>query len=158
EPYYTDAEKLFFVHGPPAGDPFGPPRSESLPFPPLEHEPYIVDLQRRLQKLGLKPGYLPLGVDRYTNGRCIRCGTCDGFPCLVDAKADADRCCVRPALQNGHVDLYTGVLVHRLITNPSGERVVRAEGTNHGAHFSIEASIFVVSCGAINSAALLLRS
>jgi choline dehydrogenase-like flavoprotein len=158
EPYYNEAEKLFFVHGSPAGDPHGPPRSESLPFPPLEHEPYILDLQRRLEKLGLKPGYLPLGVDRRTNGRCIRCSTCDGFPCLVDAKADADRCCVRPALQSGQVDLFTGVHVRRLVTNTSGDRVVRAEGTNHDAEFSIEASSFVVSCGAINSAALLLRS
>jgi choline dehydrogenase-like flavoprotein len=158
EPFYNEAEKLFFVHGPAGGDPYGPPRSEALPFPPLEHEPYILDLERRLEKLGLKPGYLPLGVDRRTNGRCIRCNTCDGFPCLVDAKADTERCCVRPAFQNGQVDLYTGVQVRRLVTNSSGDRVVRAEGTSHDSEFSIEASIFVVSCGAINSAALLLRS
>ena len=27
---------------------------------------------------------------------CIRCNTCDGFPCLVNAKADAHICCVVP--------------------------------------------------------------
>jgi choline dehydrogenase-like flavoprotein len=158
EPYYNEAEKLFLVHGPAGGDPYGPPRSEALPFPPLEHEPYIVDLQRRLEKAGVTPGYLPLGVDHRPGGRCIRCNTCDGFPCLVNAKADADHCCVRPALQTKQVDLYTGVKVHQLVTNSSGDRIVRAEGTSHDTDFSIEASIFVVSCGAINSAALLLRS
>jgi choline dehydrogenase-like flavoprotein len=158
EPYYNSAEKLFLVHGAPSGDPFGPPRSEALPFPPLEHEPYILDLQRRLENLGLKPGYLPLGVDRRTNGSCIRCATCDGFPCLVDAKADAERCCVSPALKNGRVDLYTNVQIRRLVTNTAGDRIIRAEGTSRDAAFSVEASTFVVSCGAINSAALLLRS
>lgn len=158
EPYYTEAEKLFFVHGPGGGDPFGPPRSAPLPFPALEHEPYICDLERRITTLGLRPGYLPLGVDRRSNGRCIRCDTCDGFPCLLDAKADADVCCVRPAWQEGKIDLFTGVQVRRLVTNASGDQVVRAEGTIRDEEFCIEASTFVVSCGAINSAALLLRS
>jgi choline dehydrogenase-like flavoprotein len=158
ELYYGKAEKLFFVHGPSTGDPGGPPRSTPLPFPPLQHEPYILDLRKRLERQGLTPGYLPLGVDRRGNGRCIRCNTCDGFPCLVDAKADADVCCVRPALEEGQVDLYRGVLVRRLVTNRSGDRVLRAEGTVGAREFSVEASTFVVSCGAVNSAALLLRS
>jgi choline dehydrogenase-like flavoprotein len=76
----------------------------------------------------------------------------------LDAKADADVCCVRPALQEGKIDLYTGVQVRRLVTDSSGDRVVRAEGTSQGEEFTIEASTFVVCCGAINSAALLLRS
>jgi choline dehydrogenase-like flavoprotein len=158
EPYYTKAEKLYFVHGQESGDPNDPPRSEPLPFPSLEHEPYILDLKNRLEHLGLNPGYLPLGVDRRLGGRCVRCDTCDGFPCLLDAKADADVCCVRPALGDEKIDLYTGVEVQRLVTNQAGDRVVRAEGKKDDRDFSIEASIFVMSCGAINSAALLLRS
>jgi choline dehydrogenase-like flavoprotein len=158
EPYYTKAEKLYFVHGPDGGDPNGPPRSEPLPFPSLEHEPYILDLKKRLENVGLNPGYLPLGVDQRLGGRCIRCDTCDGFPCLLDAKADADVCCVRPAVRDGKIDLYTGVQVRRLVANHAGDRVVRAEGTSQGEELSIEASTFVVSCGAINTAALLLRS
>jgi choline dehydrogenase-like flavoprotein len=158
EPYYAKAEKLFFVHGPSTGDPYGPPRSEPLPYPPLEHEPYVLDLQKRLESQGLRPGYLPMGVDRRPKGHCIRCNTCDGFPCLVDAKADAEVCCVRPAVEKGWVDLYRGVHVRRLITNNSGDRVVRAEGAIGAKKFKIEASIFVVSCGAVNSAVLLLKS
>jgi choline dehydrogenase-like flavoprotein len=158
EPYYTKAEKLYFVHGPEGGDPNGPPRSEPLPFPSLEHEPYILDLKNRLKNLGLNPGYLPLGVDHRLGGRRIIHDTCDGFPCLLDAKADADVCCVRPAVRDEKIDLYTGVQVRRLVANQAGDRVVRAEGTRHDREFSLEASIFIVSCGAINSAALLLRS
>jgi choline dehydrogenase-like flavoprotein len=158
EPYYTKAEKLYFVHGTPEGDPGGPPRSEPLPFPNVEHEPYIKDLQNRLTKQGLNPGFLPLAVDVRPNGRCVRCNTCDGFPCLMDAKADTDVCCVRPLVAGQQVDLYTNVRVTHLSTNRSGDRVVTARGTKDGHEFKINAGTFVLSCGAVNSAALLLKS
>jgi choline dehydrogenase-like flavoprotein len=158
EPYYSRAEKLYFVHGSADGDPFGPQRSTPLPFPPLEHEPYIEDLAQRLRKQGLQPGFLPLGVDVRPGGRCIRCSTCDGFPCRIDAKGDAEICCIEPLVQSQRVDLFTDARMHRLVTNDAGDRVIRAEGTCKGAPFEIEASTFIISCGAVNSAALLLRS
>ena len=158
EPYYNKAEALYFVHGSPEGDPAGPPRSKPLPFPNVEHEPYIRDLQKRLIDLGFKPGFLPLGVDVREHGRCVRCNTCDGFPCMVDAKADADVCCVRPVVTAQKVDLYTNVHITHLSTNHSGDRVLSAQGTREGKEFKIDAATFVLSCGAVNSAALLLKS
>lgn len=158
EPYYGRAERMLLVHGQAGEDPTDPPRSEPFPFPPVPHEPYIEDLKRRLQSQGLHPFFLPLGIDRRPDGTCIRCKTCDGFPCQVHAKAEADLCCVRPALRNENVQLLTRAHVRRLLTDGAGKRVVAAEVERDGEVSNIRADTFVVACGAVNSAALLLRS
>jgi choline dehydrogenase-like flavoprotein len=167
EPYYCRAERMLLVHGETGDDATEPPHSEPYPFPPVAHEPYVQDLKSRLQKQGLHPYFLPLGIDlRSTisdrglkvDGKCIRCNTCDGFPCQVNAKADADLCCVRPALEQENVKLMTRARVHRLLTDGSGRLVTAAEVEHDGQTIRITADIFVVACGAVNSAALLLRS
>lgn len=169
EPYYTQAEKLYQVHGCQGLDPTEPERSEAYPFPPIRHEPFIQEIHDGLKAQGLSPFYLPLALklnerDRHQS-ECIRCGTCDGFPCLVQAKSDADTTCVRPSLAYPNVTLLTQAEVIRLHTSPSGREVVGVEAKiqlqNQAqqqpiAYFS--APIVVVACGAINSAALLLRS
>ncbi|MBV8416220.1 MAG: GMC family oxidoreductase [Verrucomicrobia bacterium] len=158
EPYYCRAEQMLFVHGEPGIDPTEPPRSAPFPFPAVPHEPYIEDLRTRLERQGLHPFFLPLGIDLRQEGKCIRCKTCDGFPCKVNAKADADISCVRPALASENVELITRALVRRLITDPSGKRVSDVEIERDGESRRISADTFVVACGAVNSAALLLRS
>jgi choline dehydrogenase-like flavoprotein len=159
EPYYCRAEQMLFVHGEPGRDPTEPPRTAPFPFPPVPHEPYIEDLKRRFEHQGLHPFFLPLGIDLRPGGRCIRCKTCDGFPCKVHAKADADRSCIRPALASDkNIELLTRAFVRRLITDSSGKRVTEVEIERGGETLRIGADTFVVSCGAVNSAALLLRS
>jgi choline dehydrogenase-like flavoprotein len=158
EPYYAAAEKLYFVHGDTGGDPCEPPRSTPYPFPPVPHEPYIEELRNRLQHQGLHPFTLPVGIDLRAGGRCIRCKTCDGFPCKVLAKADADVCAVRPALENPNARLWTNAYATRLLTDSSGKRVIAVEIEQDGSPIQVQADLFVVSCGAVNSAALLLRS
>ena len=158
EPYYCRAEQMLFVHGETGTDPTEPPRSAPFPFPAVPHEPYIEDLKQRFEHQGLHPFFLPLGIDLRQGGRCIRCKTCDGFPCKVDAKADADVSCVRPALASGNVELMTRAFVRRLVTDASGKKVIEAEIERDGQSLRIGADTFVVSCGAVNSAALLLRS
>ena len=158
EPYYSRAEQMLFVHGETGADPTAPPRSAPFPFPAVPHEPYIEDLKKRLERQGLHPFFLPLGIDLRQGGRCIRCKTCDGFPCKVDAKADADMSCVRPALASGNIELMTRAFVRRLVTNPSGKKVIEVEIERDGQSLRIGADTFVVSCGAVNSTALLLRS
>jgi choline dehydrogenase-like flavoprotein len=90
---------------------------------------------------------------------CIRCDRVDGFPCLVNGKADAQVVCVDPALRHDNVTLLTDAHVTRLETDPGG-RAVTAVVTEFGdgeiVRFS--ADIVVVACGAVNSAVLLLRS
>ena len=158
EPYYAEAERIYLVHGSAGEDPTEPPRSGDFPFPPVPHEPYIEELRGRLAEQGLHPFHYPMGIDLRDGGRCIRCKTCDGFPCKVLAKADADVCCVRPALASPDVTLWTNTRVNRLLTDASGRRVTAAEIERDGQTMQVQTGTFVVACGAVNSAMLLFRS
>jgi choline dehydrogenase-like flavoprotein len=157
-PYYARAEAVYNVHGRPGEDPTEPPRESPFPFPEVPHEPYIADLAERLARQGLHPFYLPLGIDLRPEGRCLRCKTCDGFPCKVLAKSDADVCCVRPALGSPDVTLMTHAHARRLKASPDGRRIEAVEVECRGERIDLRADRFVVACGAVNSAALLLRS
>jgi choline dehydrogenase-like flavoprotein len=157
EPYYSQVEALFKVHGTTGADPTEPWRSQPYPYPALAQEAYIEETMMRLQAQGLHPAPTAIGVDLQPGGSCIRCSTCDGFPCRLGAKSDAETCALGPALMTGHVRLLTGVRITELETDGS-ERVVRAVGEKDGERVELTASSFVVSAGAANSAALLLRS
>jgi choline dehydrogenase-like flavoprotein len=162
EPYYTRAEHLYQVRGERGIDPTEPPASAPYLHPPVSHEPRIQQLSDDLGRLGLRPFHTPLGImlnekDRRASA-CIRCDTCDGHPCLVAAKADAQVVCVDPALAHPNATLLTGAYVTRLETSASGRQVTRVVVERGGAVELYSADVVVVSAGAINSAALLLRS
>jgi choline dehydrogenase-like flavoprotein len=162
EPYYTRAERLYQVHGERGADPTEPPASAPYPHGPVSHEPRIQQLSDDFARMGLRPFHVPLGVmldERSPQAsRCIRCDTCDGHPCLVSAKADAQVVCVDPALAHPNATLLTGAYVRRLETSASGREVTRVVVERDGAMELYSADVVVVSAGAINSAALLLRS
>ncbi len=136
--------------------------SEEYPNEPVSHEPVIQELHDDLKNRGYNPFYIPLGVklnEKDTlNSECIRCDTCDGFPCLIDAKADADVNCVRPAIKNSNITLITGAKVTRLITNATGTTIESVEVDVEGRQHFFKADIVVAACGAINSAVLFLKS
>jgi choline dehydrogenase-like flavoprotein len=162
EPYYSAAEHLYQVHGNRGEDPTEPPASKAYPWPAVSHEPRLERLAEDFRAAGLRPFHTPLGVmlDE-ANPRlspCIRCNTCDGFPCLVHAKSDAQVLCIDPALQYPNVTLLTNSLVKSLNTDASGREVKEVVVEREGSLETYSADIVVVSCGAINSAALLLRS
>ncbi len=162
EPYYLQAEQLYHVHGLRGEDPTDPPASGPYPHPAVSHEPRIQQLHDDFARHGLKPFHVPVGVmldeKNPRTSKCIRCSTCDGFPCLIDAKADSQVCAVDPALTHRNVTLLTNALVKRLETSASGREVTKAIVERNGAREEYSANIVVVACGAINSAALLLRS
>ncbi len=162
EPYYTEAEGLYHVHGVRGEDPTDPPAGAPYPHPPVSHEPRIQQLSDDLARLGLKPFHVPVGVmlDEASprTSACIRCNTCDGFPCLVGAKSDAQTCAVDPALRYPNVTLMTNAKVERLKTDASGRTVTSVVVERDGRMEEFSADVVVASCGAINSAALLLRS
>lgn len=162
EPYYTQAEQLYQVHGQRGEDPTEPPSSAPYPHPPVSHEPRIQQLFDDLQSSGLHPFHAPAGImldeANMAYGRCIRCATCDGFPCLVHAKSDAEVVAVRPALEHPNVTLVRGAEVIRLDTDPTGRSVTEVVALIGGERQRFAASIVVVSAGAANSAKLLLRS
>ena len=155
EPYYARAERLFGVHGEAGADPTEPPRSGPYPHPPLRHNPVIAALAERLCAQGLHPFPMPSSVQDHEGGACVRCNTCDGFPCRLGAKGDTETRLIDPVLRHENVELRTEAQVVRLRANASGRRVVAAEmadGTQ------VQGDLFVLAAGAVNSAAILLRS
>jgi choline dehydrogenase-like flavoprotein len=193
EPYYTKAEELFHVHGDlgaapavPGGfgsefDPTEPFHSKRYPYPAFSNEPHMQRVEDEVRKLGVHTFPIPLGLKRNEAdplaSKCVRCDTCDGYPCLVHAKSDADINCVREILPLPNVTLMTNARVTRLVTNASGTAVVVAEvihaaggrvfgggadgltvEATGGKAVAYKADIFCVCAGAINSAVLLLAS
>jgi choline dehydrogenase-like flavoprotein len=162
EPYYTEAERMYRVHGARGEDPTEPPASEPYPFPAVSHEPRIQQLSDDLEAAGRHPFHAPCGVmldeGNMPASTCVRCGTCDGFPCVVHAKSDAEVLGVRPALEHPNVTLLTGARAVRLETDSAGAAVTRVVVERDGERETYTADIVVVSCGAANSAKLLLAS
>jgi len=162
EPYYLKAEHLYQVHGNRGEDPTEPRASGPYRHPAVTHEPRIQALSEAFSSQGLKPFHVPLGVQlderAPRTSPCIRCETCDGFPCLVRAKSDAEVLCVEPALRHPNVSLLTGAYVERLETGASGREVTAVVVRRGDRTERFFADLVVVSAGAINSAALLLRS
>jgi len=167
EPYYAEAERLYHVHGAAGEDPTDGPRSGDYPYPAVRHEPRIQALHDDLVKLGLHPSHLPIGVmlDQDEQGdathvsACIRCNRVDGFPCLVNGKADAQTVCVDPALANPNLTLMTDARVRSLETDDAGRQVTAVvTELADGSTVRFSGDVVVVSCGALNSALLLLGS
>jgi choline dehydrogenase-like flavoprotein len=156
EPYYGEAERMYAVHGTTGEDPTEPWRSSAYPYPALEHEPYIAELAERLRAQGVSPSSNAMGVDRRKGGLCVRCGTCDGFPCKLGAKSDAETRGIDPALETGNARLATGVRVQRIVR--SGRRVDHLVAEDREGEVKVTGAKFVLAAGAVNSAALLLRS
>jgi choline dehydrogenase-like flavoprotein len=162
EPYYTKAEQLYEVHGARGEDPTEPPASAPYPFPAVSHEPRIQQLSDDLAAAGYHPFHAPCGIRlneaNMPYSHCVRCANCDGFPCVVHAKSDAEVFGVRPALEHPNVTLLTNARAVKLDTNDSGTVVTEVVVARNGQEERYAADLVVVSCGAANSAALLLRS
>jgi len=162
EPYYQRAEEMYHVHGQRGEDPTEPPCSGPYPHPPVAHEPRIQQLVDDLRSAGLHPFHAPSGVmldeANMPFSRCRKCNCCDGFPCLVHAKSDAEVLGMRPALAAPTVSLLTRAHVRRLQTDASGRSVQAVELERDGQPMTVHGDVVVVSCGAANSARLLLMS
>jgi choline dehydrogenase-like flavoprotein len=159
EPFYDKAESILGVHGLLGEDPTEPCR-KAFPLPPLPHEQVIEVLAERLRAQGLHPIHLPLAIDQGPGGRCQKGSPCDGFPCKVRAKGDAENNLLRPILlkKAPNMRLWTNSRVDRLETDPGGTRVVGARVIKEGRPTLVNAEVFIVAAGAVNSAALLLKS
>jgi choline dehydrogenase-like flavoprotein len=162
EPYYTLAEQLYQVHGARGEDPTEPPASAPYPFPAVSHEPRIQQLADDLAAAGHHPFHAPCGImldeGNMPYSACVRCRNCDGFPCAVHAKSDAEVLGVRPALEHPNVTLWTNARVTRLETDESGRNVTEVVVEHDAGEERVAADLVVVSCGAANSAKLLLQS
>jgi len=162
EPWYCKAEQLYQVHGNSGEDPTEGPRSQPYPWPAVSHEPRIAQISDALEKAGYHPAHAACGimldeVDR-PRSTCIRCAWCDGYPCMVHAKSDAEDIAVRPLLGRDNVTLVTGAEVTKLETDASGRAVTGVVVRRGGEREVYTGDIVAVCAGAVNSAKLLLNS
>ena len=187
EPYYTQAEELFHVHGSLGSapaiagglgsefDPTEPFHSKAYLYQAFANEPRMQAIEDDVRKLGVNTFPIPLGLKLNAAtpaaSKCVRCDTCDGYPCLVHAKSDADVNCIRQILDLPNVTLMTNTRVLRLLTNPNGTAVTSVEVEHsgqqtHDARIAVpakgfatyDAHLFFLCAGAVNSAVVLLAS
>jgi len=152
-PYYERAEVMYGVHGEQGCDPTEGPRGP-YPYPPVPHARVVDGIVENLRRQGLHPSPLPLGLQEH----CVLCNTCNSFPCKIHAKSDAAVCGIGPATARANVELWTNARALRLFTDASGKRIESVEVERAGETIRVSAPLVIVSCGAVNSAALLLRS
>ncbi|HEY6472422.1 MAG TPA: GMC family oxidoreductase [Acidimicrobiales bacterium] len=162
EPYYTKAEQMYEVHGARGEDPTEPPSSAPYPFPAVSHEPRIQALSDDLVKAGYHPFHAPCGVRlneaNMPQSACVRCQNCDGFPCAVHGKSDAEVLGMRPALEHPNVTLLTNAQATKIETNAAGTAVTEVVVQQNGSTERFGADLIVLACGAANTAKLLLMS
>ena len=162
EPYYTKAEQVYEVHGARGEDPTEPPASAPYPFPAVAHEPRIQALSDDLAKTGHHPFHAPCGIrlnqENMPYSACVRCQNCDGFPCAVHGKSDAEVLGMRPALEHPNVTLLTNATATKIETNASGTAATEVVVEQNGSTERYQGGLIVLACGAANTAKLLLMS
>jgi choline dehydrogenase-like flavoprotein len=155
EPFYQAAEEMYQVHGDPHQDASEPEHSGAYPYPPIGDELAIARMRKKLGKAGVTASSLPLAVDVE---RWLKRGATpwDAFPDTNGGKKDAETVGIASALEHENVTLITGALVTRLVCE--GEQITAVEYEIDGLRTTLHPAIIVLSAGAVNSAALLLRS
>jgi len=155
EPYYTEAEHLYQVHGAindakEKQDPTEPKHSDRYKYSALKHPSTVQPIVQALQSAGLHPTSLPMSCTLQAE----------------DTTGDAEVFGINRATQHHNITLKTNARVTALHTNPSGTEIkgVQTElsaqsGTDTPTIDTLfTADIVVLACGAVNSAALLLTS
>jgi len=158
-PWYKKAETLLGVRGTEGEDPTAP-EGTGYSLPPVQHEPVIKELAEKLIKQGLHPFHLPLAIDSGPGGRCRKGSPCDGFPCMVRAKGDAENRLLRPLILNSdsNLTLLTSARVKKLIPSSEGKHIEGVSFEYEGQLYFQKARRIILCAGAVNSAVLLLAS
>ena len=164
EPYYAEAERLYLVHGQAGEDPTEPWRSGPFPYPAVSHEPRIQQLSDDFERTGHHPFHLP-GRHRpervRPGGRPLRALRPVRRLPLPDRRQGRRPRALRAPRARGAREPEAD---HPREGGAAGDRPRRPLGhrasmsDRRGAPESYSADIVVVSCGATNSAALLLKS
>lgn len=163
EPFYDEAEQLFSVHGERGTDPSEPPTSKPFPHKSIPVESFTKELFEKVKATGLKAFPIPMAVrlaedtPEMPDAETIL-GNFDGFPDPTEAKADSHVTGVRAALKHKNVKLLTNAFAYQLETDDIGNRITSVRIEHNGNQELYTAKIIILAAGAINSAALLLRS
>ncbi len=159
-PYYDEAETLLGVAGSAGLDPTEPPRRGDYPQRPPPYGSPARRIADAAAALGLRPFPMPLAINfgaAPDRPRCIQCLTCDLFPCKICAKNDLAVAVLPKAVAQGAV-VRPNTIARRLLVRAGEICGVEYLDTVTGASGVVTAGLYVVSCGAVGSAGLLLQS
>jgi choline dehydrogenase-like flavoprotein len=153
-PHYAAAEALYRVRG--ERDPLLAsiqigiaPLPALLVPPPLS--PAGAELASFLARHGLHPYQLPSACEFLAG-----CQSCQGFLCAQQCKNDANRICVRPAVQEHGASLIQGCRV--LAVRTKSRRASGVLCSRAGVDFDLRARVVVLAAGALQTPLILLRS
>ncbi len=166
EPWYDRAEHEIGVAGEGAANRHGSPRRRDYPMPPGPLNASGRTLAAGAERLGWNAFRPPLLINSVPYGgraACGGCNACVGFPCPTDAKNGSHNTVIPRALATGRCTLVTGAQVERILTDARGRATGVAYWLDRGPGAPPErveaaAGLVVSSCGAIESARLLLNS
>ena len=158
-PFYNEVEHLLEVHGESGVDPHEPPRDSDYLFRLIALSEPAQRIWDAGQTLGYKPFRMPMAINFANSKRtlCIRCLTCDGFPCEIEAKNDLTMTLLKSA-QDAGADILTGVQAVNVTHNKGRIHSVVCMNRKEKKRFEIPAPIVVIAGGALQSPAILLRS
>jgi choline dehydrogenase-like flavoprotein len=160
EPYYEQAEWQLGVAGDDGANALQGPRRRGYPLPPLPANPQQQLLAQGAARLGIGTFPPPVLINTAPyQGRpaCAQCGMCVGFACPVDAKNGTHNTMIPRALATGRCVLRENAMVARILTDDR-HRVTGVSYYLGDDLLVAHARAVIVSCGAIESARLLLNS
>jgi choline dehydrogenase-like flavoprotein len=164
EPFYCEAEWRIGVAGPSRPHAHHGERSRGYPLPPVALSPEGELLRQGAAKLGWRTAEVPLLINtrpRDGRGGCVRCGMCLGFACPTDAKNGSHNTVIRQALATGRCDLLPRTRCLSIDVDAAGRVsgvTIASEDLGRGTSRPVRTGHVVVSCGAIETARLLLSS
>jgi choline dehydrogenase-like flavoprotein len=161
EPYYEKAEWELGVSGDVSNNIFQGRRNQGLPMPPLSPNQEYQILLPAAKRLGWHPFELPMLRNSVPyNGRaaCMRCRWCVGFACEVNARTGTHNTVIPAALATGNCEIRTGCMTREILLDDRGQASGVAYFDPHDRLQRQTADLVIVSCGAVESARLLLNT
>jgi choline dehydrogenase-like flavoprotein len=161
EPYYTRAEQVLGISGDSSANPWEPPRSASLPLPPLPVKSSGVLFEAAARKLGYHPFPAPMAViSRPHRGRvpCQHCGFCEGYGCEYGAKSSALATVIREAEATGNCEIRANSYVRKIEIDGAGRATGVVYFDADGKEHFQRAKAVVVSANGAETPRLLLLS
>lgn len=158
ESYYVKAEASLGVAGA-ADNPFEGPRSAPYPLPEFPWSTVDRFFMPAFDKLGLPYHHIPQArnsVEYQGRAKCLNSATCGPY-CPSGAKACMSEYQIPAALATGNVQIIPRASVLRFEWN-SPERIKQVVYHREGETHSVEAPVFVMAVGGLETPRLLLLS
>jgi choline dehydrogenase-like flavoprotein len=161
EPYYTNVEWAFGVSGAGGVNKYESPRSKDYPCPPLPATRYGQKFHEGCRKLGYNSFPTPMAaLSCPYNGRSVTVQSAfaqqHGDP--TGTRSSALSVFVPDALKTGRYDLRPDCYVHEITLDEHGRCKSAVYQDADGDFIEQEADVFILGCGAIESARLLVLS